>query len=101
MWQSNPAIRAMRDARPAADARFVLQWVLKRVMLAIGAGLLILAIPIAIVTPILPVGLPLAVVGLLILLNNSNTAKRWFVRWGKRHPITMRRVRAVLRGKRR
>ncbi|MCG8442407.1 MAG: hypothetical protein MI723_11415 [Caulobacterales bacterium] len=70
---------------------------IQRVWMLVGVTLMIIAVPIALVTPILPIGLPLMVVGALIVLNSSDTAKRAFVRWRRRYPETGRRVRQMMR----
>lgn len=77
----------------------VLKWVLKRTGAAIGVVLVIVALPL-IVLPI-PLGLPLLLIGMVILLNTSDTAKRLFVRWRRRYPITGRRVRSMMRRRKR
>lgn len=76
-------------------------WALRRVAALIGLLCLIVALPLALVTPVIPVGLPLAIVGLLILVNTSETAKRIFFRWAKRYPITSRPLRSVMRRRQR
>jgi hypothetical protein len=102
MWQTDPSMRAlMRDGSgPGHEAGLFLAWLYKRFMVTLGGTLIVIAVPIGILTPVIPVGLPLAVVGLLILLNHSRSAKRMFVRWSKRHPITSKRLRVFLRRKR-
>ena len=71
------------------------RWALTRVFILLGftfiaVGLLFLPLPI-------PVGLPMIVFGTIILLNTSTTAKRVFVRWGRRYPRTVGRVRTWMR----
>ena len=56
----------------------------------IGLGLVVLPLPI-------PLGLPMIALGVIILLNTSATAKRVFVRWGRKYPTTVGRVRTWMR----
>ena len=71
------------------------RWALTRVFILIGfafiaVGLIFLPLPI-------PFGLPLVTLGVIILLNTSTTAKKVFVRWGKRYPRSVGRVRGWMR----
>lgn len=60
---------------------------LLRQMLAIlGLVLIVIAIPIAFVTPILPVGLPIAIVGVVLLGRNAIWGKRWMENMLARNP---------------
>jgi len=44
-----------------------------------------------------PMGLPVATVGLILILRNSYKARRAFVRFQRAHPKTLRPVRRLLR----
>jgi hypothetical protein len=71
------------------------RWALSRVFIMIGfafigVGLVFLPLPI-------PLGLPMIALGVIILLNTSASAKRVFVRWGKKYPMTVGRVRSWMR----
>ena len=58
-----------------------------RQMLAIlGLLLIVIAIPIAFVTPILPVGLPIAIIGVALLGRNAIWGKRWMENMMARNP---------------
>ncbi|WP_300376434.1 hypothetical protein [Henriciella sp.] len=58
-----------------------------RLCLAIlGIILIAVAIPIAFVTPILPIGLPLAIVGVILLGRNAIWGKRWMEGMLARNP---------------
>ncbi|MGD2132346.1 MAG: hypothetical protein PVI23_06095 [Maricaulaceae bacterium] len=57
-------------------------------------GLVVLPLPI-------PLGLPMIVVGAAILINTSTTAKKIFVRMGRRYPRTVGRVRNLMSARRR
>jgi hypothetical protein len=64
---------------------------------ALGLGILILLAGV-ILTP-LPghLGLPLLVIGLMIVLRNSFQAKRRFLRWQRRHPKLIFPIRRLMR----
>ncbi len=72
-------------------------WAVRHVTALIGLICVILALPVALLTPIIPVGLPLLILGLVLLVNSSETAKRIFFRWVKRYPITSRPLRTIMR----
>jgi len=79
----------------SVDYAELTRWAISRVFILIGAlfvfvGLLVTPLPI-------PLGLPMIVLGAVILLNASSSAKKTFVRWGRKYPGTVGRVRAWLR----
>nr|WP_232793109.1 hypothetical protein [Caulobacter hibisci] len=78
---------------------FVLRETLARLAraLLIALGVLIILAG-AVLTP-LPghVGLPLLVIGLMIVLRNSFQARRRFIRWQKRHPKLIFPIRRLMR----
>lgn len=53
----------------------------------LGVLLLILSFPIGILTPFIPVGLPIAVVGLVLIGRNSRTGRNMLVRTARRRPM--------------
>jgi hypothetical protein len=53
---------------------------------AAGFGLLVLSVPVGIATPAVPVGLPMAVVGGVLLGNNLSWGLRWLDDYLGRHP---------------
>lgn len=68
------------------------RWAVTRVVLVFGALLILVGL---LVAPLpIPLGLPMIAIGSLILINTSTTAKKTFVRWGRRYPRTVGRVRA-------
>lgn len=81
-------------------ARGVIVWTFNRLLMVFGALLVLLSIPVAIATPVIPVGLPMFGVGVVILLRTSETAKRMFFRWARSYPLTSEHVRKFLRRKR-
>jgi len=52
----------------------------------LGLGLIAVAIPIAFVTPLLPIGLPIAILGVVLLGRNSLWGRRWMEGVLERHP---------------
>ncbi len=69
----------------------VIATVLRMVAIALGLALIIIAIPLA-VTPI-PLGLPLFIIGTLMLAGSSPRAHRMITGYLKRHPGIWKRVR--------
>ncbi|MBA3067639.1 MAG: hypothetical protein FP825_04045 [Hyphomonas sp.] len=58
-----------------------------RQMLAFsGLGLIVLAVPVAFATPFIPVGLPMAIVGVVLLGRNAVWGRRWMEGVLVRHP---------------
>lgn len=52
----------------------------------LGLILIAIAIPIAFVTPLLPIGLPIAILGVVLLGRNSLWGRRWMEGILERHP---------------
>jgi hypothetical protein len=84
------AFTSADDAARALVAR-VARWAL------IGLGVVVILLGIAIAPLPGPGGLPVIVVGLMILLRNSFWAKRQFIRLHRRHPRTVSPIRRLLR----
>ncbi|MEM1150062.1 MAG: hypothetical protein AAGI03_05840 [Pseudomonadota bacterium] len=59
---------------------------IRQIFAILGLVLIAVAVPIAIVTPILPIGLPIAIVGVVLLGRNSLWGRRWMEGILKRHP---------------
>lgn len=70
------------------------------IMTALGTILLVLSFPIGALTPFIPVGLPMAVVGLVLIGRNSRFGKGMIIRTARRHRRTrqlyLTRLRPVL-----
>lgn len=64
---------------------------MKLALSLLGLLLLILSVPIGVLTPFLPVGLPLAVVGLVLVGRNSRLGRGVLLRTARRRP-TMRQL---------
>ncbi len=72
----------MREAsqvrpRGARSMALSLRGVLRQCLAVLGLFLIVLAIPIGIVTPLLPIGLPVAILGVVLLGRNAMWGKRW------------------------
>lgn len=69
------------------------RWTLKRILLLLGVFLMVVGV---LLTPLpIPLGLPLLLVGSALVVNNSQTAKRAFLRWLRRRPGMRRRFRQI------
>src|SRR5215510_13641903 len=89
-------LRSPAIARPAAPAganawRRALRW------LAVGAGFFLIAI--GLVGALLPghLGVPVLVIGLVMVLRSSQQAKRQFIGLQRRHPKIVFPIRRLLR----
>ncbi len=73
---------------------------MKAALSLLGLILVILAIPVGILTPFIPVGLPLAIAGLILIGRNSRLGKGVMVTTARRYPrarqIYLKRLRTVL-----
>ncbi len=59
---------------------------LRQVLALIGLLLIVIAIPVGIATPLLPVGLPIAIVGVVLLGRNAVWGRRWMESVLVKHP---------------
>ena len=59
---------------------------LRQFLAALGLVLIIIAIPIGLLTPFLPIGLPTAILGVVLLGRNAVWGRRWMERMMARHP---------------
>ena len=58
----------------------------RQAMALSGVGLIVLSVPVGFATPNLPVGLPMAVVGAVLLGRNAVWGRRWMESVLTRHP---------------
>jgi drug/metabolite transporter (DMT)-like permease len=58
----------------------------RQILALVGLVLIIVAIPVAIMTPVLPIGLPMAIVGVVLLGRNAVWGRRWMEGMLLRHP---------------
>jgi len=77
------------------DARHLVSRVTRWALMALGVAIVLLGILIAPLPG--PGGIPVIVVGLMVLLRNSFWAKRQFVRFQRAHPRTVFPIRRLLR----
>ncbi|PXA86296.1 hypothetical protein DMC25_14220 [Caulobacter sp. D4A] len=86
---------SLRRRRLAFVLRETLARIARLALIALGCLILLAG---AILTP-LPghVGLPLLVIGLMVVLRNSFQARRRFIRWQKRHPKLIFPIRRLMR----
>lgn len=60
--------------------------IVRQAFALLGLALIIIAIPLGLITPFLPIGLPIAIVGVVLLGRNSLWGKRWMESVIARHP---------------
>ncbi|MEM8616309.1 MAG: hypothetical protein AAGF20_05175 [Pseudomonadota bacterium] len=63
-----------------------LRTLVRQAFALLGLALIGIAVPIALVTPFLPIGLPIAILGVVLLGRNSLWGKRWMEGVLARHP---------------
>lgn len=90
------AMPSLRAYRATDDAARVVAGRIKRIGL-VALGLLIIVLGILIAPLPGPGGLPVIVVGLMIVLRNSFKARRQFVRLHRAYPKTLYPIRRLLR----
>ena len=77
----------MRERRvPLQTVTTGLRTMLRQFLAMLGLFLIVIAIPIAFVTPILPIGLPIAILGVILLGRNAIWGKRWMENMMARNP---------------
>ncbi len=59
---------------------------IRQALALLGLALIVIAIPIGFVTPFLPIGLPIAIVGVVLLGRNSIWGRRWMEGILSRYP---------------
>ena len=63
--------------RPFAQLRKQVNGALRQVLAIVGLMHIAVAIPIGMATPFLPIGLPIAIIGVILLGRNSVWGRRW------------------------
>ena len=85
-----PAFRALADPVELLRQHFLavalLLLLLGQAFALLGLVLIAIAVPIAFVTPLLPIGLPIAILGVVLLGRNSLWGRRWMEGVLDRHP---------------
>ena len=73
---------------------------MKLILSLIGLVLVVLSIPIGMLTPFIPIGLPMAIVGLVMIGRNSRYGKGAIMKTARKYPrarqIYLKRLRPVL-----
>ncbi len=77
---SYPPPMPIRTLRQGVNVAF------RQVLAVSGAGMLVLSVPVGIATPFLPFGLPMAVIGAVLLGRNAVWGRRWMESVMTRHP---------------
>jgi len=85
-----PAIRPPKQSRPDTLGRQLSR------LLMIGLGVLVVLLGIVIAPLPGPMGVPVMVVGLILILRSSYTARRWFVLAQRRWPKALTPIRRLL-----
>ena len=78
--------QALGGAPPIAAMGQHMRTVIRWLAAVIGFVLILIAIPIGVLTPLLPIGLPIAVAGVILLGRNSHWGRDWMERVLVRHP---------------
>ena len=92
---SSVSKRAKRRAAPRSPIREMARHGLRYVLLAIGGFLTILGFVMAPLPG--PLGLPVTLVGLMLVLRNSFQARRAFIKFQRKHPRILFPLRRLLR----
>ena len=74
------------SSKPAAGLRNGVNVAFRQILALTGLIMIVVAIPIAFVTPIIPVGLPIAILGVVLLGRNAMWGRRWMESVLARHP---------------
>jgi hypothetical protein len=76
----------LTGAKPAVAIRTGFNTAFRQVLALIGLLMIALSIPIGIVTPLIPIGLPFGILGVILLGRNSVWGHRWMESVLLRHP---------------
>jgi len=71
---------------PIAAARQALNTAVRQFFATLGFFLIIIAIPIAFASPLIPIGLPIGIVGVILLGRNSIWGRNWMEGVLEKHP---------------
>jgi hypothetical protein len=73
---------------------------MKAILSLVGIVLLVFSFPVGVLTPFIPVGLPMAIIGLVLIGRNSRFGKGMILSTARRHPrvrqLYLKRLRPVL-----
>lgn len=88
-------LRFAHRAEFAAAVRDAMRRLARWTVIGVGVLLMVIGVPMALLPGHL--GLPILVVGLIIVLRNSFEARRTFIRYQQRHPNVIFPIRRLLR----
>ena len=83
---NDPRPKPQGAGAPLAVVGSSVRTLVRQAFALLGLLLIIIAIPIAFVTPFLPIGLPIAIIGVVLLGRNSLWGKNWMEGVMRRHP---------------
>ena len=90
MADDETTVNSQQPAAPSAGSRQKLRngvnVAFRQILALIGLIMIAVAIPIAFLTPVIPVGLPLAILGVVLLGRNAMWGRRWMEGVMSRHP---------------
>ncbi|WP_371308890.1 hypothetical protein [Hyphomonas sp.] len=81
-----PPVEPQAAIRPIHAIRGHVHIAFRQVLALIGLFMILIAIPIGFATPFIPVGLPIAIMGVVLLGRNAGWGRRWMERVMARHP---------------
>ena len=84
--ERNPQRDPAPLGQPIAAMSQGMRTLVRQTLAILGLFLIAIAIPIAFVTPFLPIGLPIAIFGVVLLGRNSLWGRRWMEGVLTRHP---------------
>jgi hypothetical protein len=90
-----PMTRTRRRAAPRSAATQAVRQLVRYVLLAVGGALTVLGVLMAPLPG--PLGLPVTLVGLMLVLRNSFRARRAFIRFQRKHPRIIFPLRRLMR----
>ena len=84
--ENRPSPEKEKKRVPLQTVTTGLRTLIRQLLAVFGLVLIAIAIPIAFVTPLLPIGLPIAIVGVVLLGRNAIWGKRWMENMLARNP---------------
>ena len=89
MHQTEPHMPDSQDEpllKPLGALRRHLRQAFRQMLAVVGLMHIAVAIPVGMATPFLPIGLPIAIIGVILLGRNSVWGRRWMEGIMARHP---------------
>jgi len=89
MSQTDPHMSDSQSApfnKPIGGFRQQVNSAFRQVLAVVGLVHIAVAIPVGMATPFLPIGLPIAILGVILLGRNSEWGRRWMEGIMARHP---------------